>query len=580
MNPDELASRSFAVVRRGFDTAEVRTLLAQIAQELRVLQRRESELERRLAEPAPPPATPEPIDEETLVGAVGIETARILQAAHDAAREIVTRAERRATALVTDAEGAFAERRRLAEAEAAELRAHVRDEVATLQRQARDECREMVDEAREARRRILSDLAERRRALHLQLEQMRAGKDALAGIIESVSYSVVSSVEEVRARLEGSEEAARIAAATATIDPLVEEELALDAVELAALGTGFTLGDPGAASERTTADAPSAGADAVPSPPVTMSPAVSVAASRSVDASDAVGTEDGIDAAASVGSTDPAISPSSDIDELFARIRSARAGEATMERTVVDTPVEPDPEPEHEGDGASGEESDEFTLLVRRDQLLGPAIAELSRSLKRALRLEENELRDTARHLPKDPDALAELVQPATITRIVDASERSLAQAQLAGASFVAELLGLDAIDIPADEQREIAARLAQEIVDPLRERIEAAVREAEGEGDPSIAVGVAFRDWRGPRIEGVAGNFATWAFSAGVISAAAARAARLHWIVDDGDSNCPDCEDNALAGDVMAGEEFPTGHGHPPIHPGCRCLLVPSPAN
>jgi hypothetical protein len=25
----------------------------------------------------------------------------------------------------------------------------------------------------------------------------------------------------------------------------------------------------------------------------------------------------------------------------------------------------------------------------------------------------------------------------------------------------------------------------------------------------------------------------------------------------------------------VAAGEEFPTGQLHPPVHPGCRCLLV-----
>jgi hypothetical protein len=290
---------------------------------------------------------------------------------------------------------------------------------------------------------------------------------------------------------------------------------------------------------------------------------------------------DALEPSAGATSEPPAaspVTPSSDIDELFARIRSARAGEAAADRTVVDTPVER--ERDEEPEDAVPEGNDEFTLLVRRDQLLGPAVAELSRSLKRALRLEENELRDSARHLPKDPDALAELVQPTTLTRIIDASERSLAQAQQAGASFVGELLGLSSVDLALGDPREIAERLAQEIVDPLRDRIEAVVRETEGEKDPSAAVGVAFRDWRGPRIEGVAGSFATWAFSTGAISAASAHSVPLRWIVDDGDSNCPDCEDNALAGSVTPGEEFPTGHGHPPIHPGCRCLLVPLPAN
>jgi hypothetical protein len=46
-------------------------------------------------------------------------------------------------------------------------------------------------------------------------------------------------------------------------------------------------------------------------------------------------------------------------------------------------------------------------------------------------------------------------------------------------------------------------------------------------------------------------------------------------WVVDDGGSPCPDAEDNALAGAVAAGEAFPTGHRHPPAHPGCRCVLA-----
>jgi hypothetical protein len=31
------------------------------------------------------------------------------------------------------------------------------------------------------------------------------------------------------------------------------------------------------------------------------------------------------------------------------------------------------------------------------------------------------------------------------------------------------------------------------------------------------------------------------------------------------------------LAGNVVKGEAFPTGHVAPPIHPSCRCLVVPA---
>ena len=50
-----------------------------------------------------------------------------------------------------------------------------------------------------------------------------------------------------------------------------------------------------------------------------------------------------------------------------------------------------------------------------------------------------------------------------------------------------------------------------------------------------------------------------------------------MHWVVDDGDTPSPDCDDNALAGDVHKGDKFPTGHLTPPISPTCRCIVLPA---
>jgi hypothetical protein len=51
--------------------------------------------------------------------------------------------------------------------------------------------------------------------------------------------------------------------------------------------------------------------------------------------------------------------------------------------------------------------------------------------------------------------------------------------------------------------------------------------------------------------------------------------AAMLRWIPAD-PGQCPDCDDNALE-PTLKGKAFPTGQPHPPAHPGCRCLVVPS---
>jgi hypothetical protein len=47
-------------------------------------------------------------------------------------------------------------------------------------------------------------------------------------------------------------------------------------------------------------------------------------------------------------------------------------------------------------------------------------------------------------------------------------------------------------------------------------------------------------------------------------------------WVVDPSCVACPDCDDNALAGEIGRGDSYPTGDTRPPAHQDCRCLVVP----
>jgi hypothetical protein len=167
--------------------------------------------------------------------------------------------------------------------------------------------------------------------------------------------------------------------------------------------------------------------------------------------------------------------------------------------------------------------------------------------------------------------------------RIAASVSTSLDAAWHAGELFVDGVIGPKSMGQAATglerngELAEIAQALSNEIVEPIRRRMEAGLAHA-GADDGAVhdAIGSAFRDWRASRIDEVAGDFTHRTFARAIVHSSRARNAKIRWLVDDGDLECPDCDDNALAGPAIAGSLFPTGHSHPPVHPGCRCILVP----
>jgi DivIVA domain-containing protein len=134
--PDDVARHTFASVRRGFDPAEVRDYLESLAAGLRSQAEHEQALRDALAGAEERAANPV-IDEAMLTSAVGKETARVLQTAHDAAGDLVANAEAEAVRLVSEAR---AESERLL-AEAAEVneQAHTRADTLLAERTAEAE---------------------------------------------------------------------------------------------------------------------------------------------------------------------------------------------------------------------------------------------------------------------------------------------------------------------------------------------------------------------------------------------------------------------------------------------------------
>jgi len=119
---------------------------------------------------------------------------------------------------------------------------------------------------------------------------------------------------------------------------------------------------------------------------------------------------------------------------------------------------------------------------------------------------------------------------------------------------------------------------LTSTIVAPLRERLERAVSDAAGDNEElANMVRGLYREWKTQRIDEHLDDIARAAFGRGAL-AAVVPGTKVCWMVDPHGPACPDAEDNALAGEVGAGQPFPTGHICAPAHEGCRCMLALAP--
>jgi hypothetical protein len=353
---------------------------------------------------------------------------------------------------------------------------------------------------------VLADLASRRRALGIQIEQLRAARDEMAASV----YGARDKVDDILSQLRQTDDKARAAA-------------------LAAGDQARLHGSPEEPLDQEAPDEPAAGE-----------------ATQAVDMVE-IDVDDGSAAESGAGQAS--------VDELFARIRAgsdapaeAESGQAPDLPADVDVPTHP-----------------EAALIAHRDELLDPAAARLSRSVKRVLGDDQNRMLDLLRSSPSTSGDVLVGSEEEHLASYAAPAHGSLAEAFDAGTVFAGREAGTVA---PGDVVDQSAAGLARTVVTMLRRRI------VDGTGDAAERVGAAFREWRGERIERLAGDFATQAFCAGVV-AGARPGRKVRW-VPTSTAGCSDCDDNALAGAVVATEAFPTGHMYPPAHAGCRCLVAP----
>jgi hypothetical protein len=220
------------------------------------------------------------------------------------------------------------------------------------------------------------------------------------------------------------------------------------------------------------------------------------------------------------------------------------------------------------------------TPFARRDEALTPLIVAAARKLKRVLADEQNDVLHSLRG--KEPVRSIETMVSSTddhVARYVGAISSELSAAAVAGAVSMGMRSAVAQREAKKAEATAAAVeRLASELVLPLRERLERCLADADGDNaEMASLVRHVYREWKSQRIDEHLDDIARTAFGHGAL-AGVEPGTPICWAVDPNGPECPDAEDNALAGVVKAGEPFPTEHRCAPAHEGCRCMIVTAP--
>ncbi len=634
-SPAAVATATFSQVRKGYDSNEVRSFLQDVSAALTRAQTAEADARSRLDTALveleslkAKPHEPAELDEATVSNLLGQEAARVLTTAREGAASLRARVEGEVEAARVEAEREIAKHRADGLEDAARQRTAAEEEISLIRKNAaeiserdmdaaKSQGREMVLEARAYRERVMTDLARRREAarqqievLRLQRARLRASFSAAEAALSEIRTELADDIPdpdplEDLTNISGSFPV--VATVTAPVTASSVDSLSVDTPVVFAIGAITPTPpddahpeelDPGSEVE---AEEPSAvAADSTidvdrnepdnafageiteeePVPEVEDHESEVHESEVEVDESEVE-----VDESEAVVETSQAVVETSDVvvekvtsDDIFARIRAGRVSEVadlqeaprtTREAAVAPTAVVT----------LRIEESLAAEVLETRAAALMPLEASVSKRLKRVLQDEQSEALDQLRRRKATPSA-DELfgISGAYSARYQDAVRDDLQQAARAGAISISEMSAPELADIVAAEDviGHALAEVDKEMIQPLRSHLERSLQSAGDDADEAASqLRAVYREWKVQRIEGLVGHLVLTAHGRGAF-AALMPGTPVCWIVDEGARPCAEGDDNALAGAVPAGEEFPTGHRSVPAYAGCRCAIAP----
>jgi DivIVA domain-containing protein len=620
-----VGSAAFPTSRRGFDQAEVRDFLKMVAAEMARLQERERFLESEMrAMQTRGLSAPGRLDEETVTTLLGEEAARVLTAARDASTQIRDRAEESATRLVKDAAEDAVRIRESAVLEAARIRDDSGADAEAEIEMAKQQGRDMVNEAREYREKVLSELSRRRDAARSQIEQLLHGRDRLMNAFERAR---IASEDVIGGLTDAHDEPEFIVDLSPTTGPVPiinsehpsvkmfdREEIVVEEEPTETVSNVVIFDHESEAEVEVIADEVSVEVihetqivDVLHPvhTPTEVEPSVedviSVETSetsqtnvvslfgrgrRSVDmpeiAIEEVEAEQPAEAAVVVPSVKKDVVA---VDDIFAKLRAGSTADvaakaatssdvAKAEKPAAKASV---PKAEKKAKAKPVAPVVDLARFEERNEELSPVVVAMARKLKRVLADEQNTVLGhvRAKRSSLDIDAVLGTEAEHSARYASAVAEDSMAAAS-AGAKSVKAAGGSSR----RVTQKAIAAHAVSAITAGLVAgfREDARIAIGEAEGDREVLLGLirdVYRSWKTERIDSHVDDIACSSYSHGAYLALEP-GSKITWMAEPDTNCCSECEDNSLGGSVVRGDDFPTGHSHPPAHAGCRCLVAP----
>ncbi|NDE69715.1 MAG: DivIVA domain-containing protein [Actinobacteria bacterium] len=633
-SPAAVGSAQFNVTRRGFDQGEVRDFLRMVSAELARLQEREKFLESEMrAMQTRGLSDPGVLDEATVTTLLGEETARVLSVAREAAQQMRERAAETAEQMVRDAANEVARMREEAEIEVSRRRNDASSDSEAEIELAKQQGREMVNEARAYREKLLTELATRRELARQQIEELIRHRDRLKAAFERASLAASGAVGDLTdfdAAAEEFQQAVPVVTETAStsvttlredredrepepsnvlpfdrekfedhIDQQPESFVEAQETKPEVVAVVETSEDQKPEtvvhndaetrieSSQSPDDEPDNGhrAKIVQMFGRTSRRLHPSTDTPEVDAKETPtkSTEEPKSERTEIVAPSPQQEPTprkTSVDDLFAKLRSASAETVASSVKHTKSPAKRDAGSQKKVEVPTAIKPD-VEMFERRDNALSVVDEVIAKKLKRVLADEENSVLNYLQ--TKKAQVALEKVLPSADNQLqnyVDAISKELIEVAMSGARSLSKSLKADLRKKISNTtvMQVMSKKLAEEIVYPLRERIQKCVVDSDGSSsEMSSLIRTVYREWKMQQIDKLVGDISRLAYSRGAYLVIET-GTKVCWMVDPNGPPCSDAEDNSLAGEVACGEKFPTGHDHPVIHSGCKCLVVPAP--